>query len=65
MSGALAPVGGVAVTLPLAHAGHWYHAALYMLPVLLVAAALWWSGRRDARERGERAPEPRDDAAQD
>ena len=53
------------MTIPLAHIGHWYHALLYMLPVVLVAAGLWWSGRRDARERAERAPPPPDGPAQD
>ena len=50
------------MSVPLAHAGHWYHAALYLLPVVLVAGALWWSGRRDARERAERATTPPRDA---
>ena len=53
------------MTLTLAHAGHWYHAVLYMLPVLLVGGALWWSGRRDARERAERAAPPGDGSGQD
>lgn len=48
-----------------AHAGHWYHAALYMLPVVLIGGALWWSGRRDARERAERGAPPAEDPAQD
>ncbi len=39
------------MTAPLAHIGHWYHTVLYMAPVLIVAVGLWWSGRRDARER--------------
>jgi hypothetical protein len=43
-----------------AHAGHWAIDALYLLPVLLlVVAAL--NGRRrerrEARERGDRAPD--------
>ena len=43
-----------------AHAGHWAVDALYLVPVLLlVAAAL--NGRRrerrEARERGENAPD--------
>ena len=53
------------MTLPLAHAGHWYHAVLYMAPVLLIAGALWWSGRRDARERAERADRTPDGPPQD
>ena len=51
--------------LPLAHAGHWYHAALYMAPVILIGGALWWSGRRDSRERAERPPAPPDGTDQD
>ena len=39
------------MTAPLAHAGHWYHTVLYIAPVVLIAAGLWWSGRREARER--------------
>jgi hypothetical protein len=51
--------------LPLAHAAHWYHAVLYLLPVLLIGGALWWSGRRDAGERAERPPPPQDRSDQD
>lgn len=36
-------------TAVLAHAGHWYHSALYILPVALIAIGLWWSGRHDSR----------------
>jgi hypothetical protein len=43
------------MTPPLAHIGHWYHAGLYLAPVVLIGCGLWWSGRRDARERAERA----------
>ena len=53
------------MTFTLAHAGHWYHAVLYMAPVVLIAGALWWSGRRDERERAERAARPPDGPAQD
>jgi hypothetical protein len=38
----------------LAHTGHWYHTLLYVAPVLLIAAGLWWSGRREARARAAR-----------
>jgi hypothetical protein len=38
----------------LAHTGHWYHSLLYVAPVVLVAGGLWWSGRREARERAAR-----------
>lgn len=42
------------MTGPLAHSGHWYHTVLYIAPVVLIAAGLWWSGRREARERARR-----------
>ena len=43
----------------LAHAGHWYHSLLYALPIVLIAVALWWSGRREARRRTpEKQEEP-------
>lgn len=37
----------------LAHTGHWYHSLLYAAPIVLIALALWWSGRRE-RTRGAR-----------
>jgi cytochrome c-type biogenesis protein CcmH/NrfF len=42
-------------TLPLAHAGHWYHALLYLAPVLIVVVVLWIQERRERRrdEAGE------------
>jgi cytochrome c-type biogenesis protein CcmH/NrfF len=36
-------------TLPLAHAGHWYHAVLYLAPVLIVVVVLWIQERRERR----------------
>lgn len=39
----------------LAHAGHWYHAILYMLPVIAISIALWRSGAKEERERKARA----------
>lgn len=33
------------MTNPLAHVGHWYTTVLYIAPVVIVAVALWWSGR--------------------
>ena len=53
------------MNLPLAHIGHWYHALLYVAPVAFVAGGLWWSGRRDARERAERAARTADRRDQD
>ena len=46
-------------TLPLAHAGHWYPAMLYLAPVLIVVVVLWVQERR---ERG-RDESGEDDAA--
>ena len=34
---------------PVAHAAHWYHAALYLAPVLVVVLALWISSVREKR----------------
>ena len=39
-------------TLPLAHAGHWYQAMLYLAPVLIVVVVLWVQERRE-RRRGD------------
>jgi cyanate permease len=36
-------------TLPLAHAGHWYQAMLYLAPVLIVVVVLWLQERRERR----------------
>jgi hypothetical protein len=49
------------MTFPLAHVGHWYHALLYLAPILLIGVGLWWSSRRDAG--GER--EDGDDSGQE
>jgi cyanate permease len=43
-------------TVPLAHAGHWYQAMLYLAPVLIVVVVLWIQERRERR---------RDDADED
>jgi uncharacterized membrane protein len=42
------------IQIPLAHTGHWYHAILYLLPMLLIGLGLWWTGRRERAgiERG-------------
>lgn len=37
---------------PLAHVGHWYHVLLYLAPVFLVGAGLWYAGKR-LPEEGE------------
>jgi cyanate permease len=48
-------------TVPLAHAGHWYQAMLYLAPVIVVVVVLWIQERR---ERG-RDDSGDDDAAVD
>lgn len=42
------------MTTVLAHTGHWYHTLLYLAPIVLIAAGLWWSGRREQRARRAR-----------
>jgi hypothetical protein len=34
------------MNLPLAHFGHWYHAFLYLAPIVIIGVGLWWTGRR-------------------
>ena len=46
-------------SLPLAHVGHWYHAFLYLAPVLIVVVVLWVQERRERR----RNPDAEDDDA--
>jgi cyanate permease len=45
-------------TLPLAHVAHWYHALLYLAPVLIVVVVLWVQERR---ERGRDVAEGDDE----
>jgi hypothetical protein len=57
--------------LVLAHVGHWYHALLYLAPVIVLALFFTVQGRRerrteeraatDARARGEDPRKPADD----
>lgn len=47
------------MTIPLAHTGHWFHAVLYVAPIVLIALGLWWSGRQD---RGPAESDPERDA---
>ena len=41
--------------LPFAHAGHWLANLLYLLPVAILGAGIFWQRRNDkrAREAGE------------
>ncbi len=44
------------MSIPLAHIAHWYHVLLYLAPILVIGAGLWWSARREAkRERAASA----------
>ena len=49
-------------TVPLAHAGHWYQAMLYLAPVLIVVVVLWVQERRERRRNPDGGE---DDAAVD
>jgi cyanate permease len=46
------------IDLPLAHVGHWYHALLYLAPVVIVVVVLWVQERR---ERGRDVAEGDDE----
>jgi hypothetical protein len=39
--------------LPLAHFGHWYHAFLYLAPVVIVVGVLWILERRERGRDGD------------
>ena len=57
----LAPLGrGAMIELPLAHAGHWYHALLYLAPVLIVVVVLWVQERRERRRDPDAEVDRRD-----
>jgi hypothetical protein len=45
--------------LVLAHVGHWYHALLYLAPVLVLAAFFTVQGRRERRMEERAAAEAR------
>lgn len=50
----------------LAHIGHWYHAVLYLVPVLVVGGGLWWAGRHlpeEGEDEFDDLDEPRADDA--
>jgi cytochrome c-type biogenesis protein CcmH/NrfF len=61
--------------LVLAHVGHWYHALLYLAPVLVLVLFFTIEGRRErraeereaaaARARGENPREPPQDPGPD
>jgi hypothetical protein len=45
------------LTLPIAHAGHWFEGALYLAPVVILVIVLFLQGRKedddDVAEGGE------------
>jgi len=42
------------IQLPIAHFGHWYHALLYLAPVVIVVGVLWILERRErGRDAGD------------
>jgi hypothetical protein len=49
------------ITLPIAHAGHWFEGALYLAPVVILVIVLFVQGRKEddeevAADGGERKP---------
>ena len=46
----------LALTIPLAHAGHWLANLLYLLPVVILGAGILWQRRNDKRARVIDAP---------
>ena len=38
------------ISLPIAHAGHWFQGALYVAPVLILVIVLFVQGRKDDDE---------------
>jgi hypothetical protein len=52
------------ITIPIAHAGHWFEGALYLAPVVILVIVLFIQGRKEddeelGAEGGEHKP-PRD-----
>ena len=52
------------LTLPIAHAGHWFEGALYLAPVVILVVVLFIQGRteddEDVGADGESPKAPRD-----
>jgi hypothetical protein len=38
------------ITLPIAHAGHWFEGALYLAPVVILVIVLFVQGRKEDDE---------------
>ncbi len=55
----------MALIAPLAHAGHWINAFLYLSPVLIIGGLLWLANRREngaEEEDYDDESRPQDDA---
>jgi hypothetical protein len=35
------------ITIPIAHAGHWFEGALYLAPVVILVVVLFFQGRKE------------------
>jgi hypothetical protein len=46
------------ITIPIAHAGHWFEGALYLAPVLILVVVLFFQGRRDDADEPEAGEPP-------
>jgi len=47
------------LTLPIAHAGHWFEGALYLAPVVILVIVLFIQGRKDDDEEVSDSGEPK------
>jgi hypothetical protein len=46
------------ITIPIAHAGHWFEGALYLAPVVILVIVLFVQGRKeDDEDLGSDGPE--------
>ena len=46
------------ITIPIAHAGHWFEGALYLAPVVILVIVLFVQGRKeDDEDLGSDAPD--------
>jgi hypothetical protein len=47
------------ITLPIAHAGHWFEGALYLAPVVILVVVLFLQGRKEDDEEIADGGEPK------
>ena len=47
------------ITLPIAHAGHWFEGALYLAPVVILVVVLFLQGRKEDDEDAAEGGEPK------